>query len=220
MCNCGTWASILEKDHRKSWDSLAWPCIWFSFFSLSSLVNCVGVYSPQWLGRLKVPNYPSPYPESSRCDYQIQLEEGFSGGDYRREDFDVEPADSEGPLSWQLTCVWWVISFLPTHSESSPWRHIIWLSVPSFFLSLLLILFYFVPSVLPFSFSSFSLLIPPFWFSSSLWQEISILVLTVGMAFLGLTIETQEQCSEYHLPNWWIRTKKGMEIYRYHGDRE
>ena len=48
-------------------------------------------------GEVASSNYPGPYPESSRCDYQIQLEQGFRVVvTMRREDFDVEPADSEG----------------------------------------------------------------------------------------------------------------------------
>nr|XP_020734369.1 complement C1s subcomponent isoform X2 [Odocoileus virginianus texanus]XP_020734370.1 complement C1s subcomponent isoform X2 [Odocoileus virginianus texanus] len=60
-------------------------------------VNCSGNVFTTMTGEVVSPNYPSPYPESSRCDYQIQLEEGFRVVvTMRREDFDVEPADSEG----------------------------------------------------------------------------------------------------------------------------
>lgn len=60
-------------------------------------VNCSGnVYTDQ-MGEITSPNYPNSYPENSRCDYQIRLEEGFRVVvTMQREDFDVEPVDSEG----------------------------------------------------------------------------------------------------------------------------
>ncbi|MBZ3876459.1 Complement C1s subcomponent [Sciurus carolinensis] len=60
-------------------------------------VNCSGDVFTTLTGEIASPNYPNPYPENSRCEYQIQLEEGFQVVvTVRREDFDVEPADSEG----------------------------------------------------------------------------------------------------------------------------
>uniref|UniRef100_A0A8C2MI85 C1S n=1 Tax=Cricetulus griseus TaxID=10029 RepID=A0A8C2MI85_CRIGR len=60
-------------------------------------VNCSGNVFTALIGEISSPNYPSPYPENSRCEYQILLEEGFQVVvTIRREDFDVEPADSEG----------------------------------------------------------------------------------------------------------------------------
>lgn len=66
-------------------------------FSFSLLVNCSGNVFTALIGEIASPNYPDPYPENSRCEYQILLEEGFQVVvTLRREDFDVEPADSEG----------------------------------------------------------------------------------------------------------------------------
>lgn len=66
-----------------------------SFFS--PVVNCSGNVFTTLIGEIASPNYPDSYPENSRCDYQIRLEEGFRVVvTIRREDFDVEPADSEG----------------------------------------------------------------------------------------------------------------------------
>ncbi|XP_006173069.1 complement C1s subcomponent [Camelus dromedarius] len=60
-------------------------------------VNCSGDVFTTLTGEITSANYPNPYPENSRCDYQILLEEGFQVVvTLRREDFDVEPADSEG----------------------------------------------------------------------------------------------------------------------------
>ncbi|XP_023404834.2 complement C1s subcomponent [Loxodonta africana] len=60
-------------------------------------VNCSGDVFTTLIGEIASPNYPSPYPENSRCEYQILLEEGFQVVvTVRREDFDVEPADSDG----------------------------------------------------------------------------------------------------------------------------
>ncbi|XP_011807888.1 PREDICTED: complement C1s subcomponent isoform X1 [Colobus angolensis palliatus] len=60
-------------------------------------VNCSGDVFTALIGEIASPNYPKPYPENSRCEYQIRLEEGFQVVvTVRREDFDVEPADSEG----------------------------------------------------------------------------------------------------------------------------
>lgn len=66
-------------------------------FSFSLVVNCSGDVFTELIGEIASPNYPSPYPENSRCEYQILLEEGFQVVvTVRREDFDVEPADSKG----------------------------------------------------------------------------------------------------------------------------
>lgn len=60
-------------------------------------VNCSGNVFTALVGEITSPNYPNSYPENSRCEYQILLEEGFQVVvTVRREDFDVEPADSEG----------------------------------------------------------------------------------------------------------------------------
>lgn len=60
-------------------------------------VNCSGDIFTELIGEITSPNYPSPYPENSRCEYRILLEEGFQVVvTLRREDFDVEPVDSEG----------------------------------------------------------------------------------------------------------------------------
>lgn len=60
-------------------------------------VNCSGNVFTSLIGEIASPNYPNPYPENSRCEYQIMLEEGFQVVvTMQREDFDVEPADSQG----------------------------------------------------------------------------------------------------------------------------
>ncbi|XP_059538087.1 complement C1s subcomponent [Myotis daubentonii] len=60
-------------------------------------VNCSGDVFTELIGQITSPNYPNPYPENSRCEYKILLEQGFQVVvTVRREDFDVEPADSEG----------------------------------------------------------------------------------------------------------------------------
>ncbi|XP_059880225.1 complement C1s subcomponent [Delphinus delphis] len=69
-------------------------------------VNCSGDVFTTPIGELTSPNYPSLYPENSRCDYQILLEEGFQVVvTMQREDFDVEPADSEGRCADSLLFV-------------------------------------------------------------------------------------------------------------------
>lgn len=67
-------------------------------------VNCSGDVFTALIGEIASPNYPNPYPENSRCEYQIWLQEGFRLVlTIRREDFDVEPADSEGNCHDSLT---------------------------------------------------------------------------------------------------------------------
>ncbi|XP_070476708.1 complement C1s subcomponent [Equus przewalskii] len=69
-------------------------------------VNCSGGVFTALIGEIASPNYPNPYPENSRCEYQILLEEGFQVVvTMRREDFDVEPADSEGHCADSLIFV-------------------------------------------------------------------------------------------------------------------
>ncbi|XP_066116251.1 complement C1s subcomponent [Saccopteryx bilineata] len=69
-------------------------------------VNCSGDVFTELIGEITSPNYPSTYPENSRCEYQIQLEAGFQVVvTIRREDFDVEPADSEGNCADSLVFV-------------------------------------------------------------------------------------------------------------------
>lgn len=174
-CSCGMWAPVWDGQFMRrviEWGriSFAWLCIWVVFFSFSLLVNCSGDVFTTLIGEIASPNYPNPYPENSRCEYQILLEEGYQVVvTMRREDFDVEPADSEGhcPDSLLVRDEWSV--FLPSHAEISPQRQILFLSVPSF-LPLLLIWCFFLllplllspPSYL--SFSPFSLLISSFHF--------------------------------------------------------
>ncbi|XP_053411706.1 complement C1s subcomponent [Nycticebus coucang] len=59
-------------------------------------VNCSGDVFTTPIGEIASPNYPNLYPENSRCEYQILLEEGFQIVVTMHKDFDVEPADSEG----------------------------------------------------------------------------------------------------------------------------
>lgn len=69
-------------------------------------VNCSGDVFTAMIGEITSPNYPNPYPENSRCEYQILLEEGFQVVvTVQREDFDVEPADSEGNCADSLVFV-------------------------------------------------------------------------------------------------------------------
>lgn len=66
-------------------------------FLFCPIVNCSGNVFTALIGEISSPNYPNPYPENSRCDYRILLEEGYQVVvTARTEDFDVEPADSEG----------------------------------------------------------------------------------------------------------------------------
>lgn len=75
----------------------------FLIFSLP-IVNCSGDVFTALIGEIASPNYPNPYPENSRCEYQIRLQEGFRLVlTIRREDFDVEPADLEGNCHDSLT---------------------------------------------------------------------------------------------------------------------
>ncbi|KAM8982207.1 complement C1s subcomponent [Sarcophilus harrisii] len=60
-------------------------------------VNCSGNMFTDLTGEITSPNYPSLYPENSRCDYRVFLEKGFQVVvTIKREDFDVEAGDSEG----------------------------------------------------------------------------------------------------------------------------
>uniref|UniRef100_F7EI40 Complement C1s n=1 Tax=Macaca mulatta TaxID=9544 RepID=F7EI40_MACMU len=43
-------------------------------------VNCSGDVFTALIGEIASPNYPKPYPENSRCEYQIRLEKGFQVG--------------------------------------------------------------------------------------------------------------------------------------------
>lgn len=134
-------------------NSFTWPCIWF-LFSFSLLVNCSGDVFTTLTGEITSPNYPNPYPENSRCDYQIQLEDGYQVVvTVRREDFDVESADSNGhcPDSLVVRDEWLV--FLPTHTESFLLKEKL-----SFFLSSLFFPSYFMYLLLP-----ALLLFPPFY---------------------------------------------------------
>lgn len=77
---------------------------WSFLVFFSPIVNCSGDAFTALIGEIASPNYPNPYPENSRCEYQIRLEEGFRVVvTIRREDFDVEPADSEGNCRDSLT---------------------------------------------------------------------------------------------------------------------
>ncbi|XP_012861476.2 complement C1s subcomponent [Echinops telfairi] len=69
-------------------------------------VNCSGDVFTTLMGEIASPNYPNPYPENSRCEYQILLEEGYQVVvTLRREDFDVESMDSEGNCPDSLSFV-------------------------------------------------------------------------------------------------------------------
>nr|XP_012615927.1 complement C1s subcomponent [Microcebus murinus] len=59
-------------------------------------VNCSGDVFTALIGEIASPNYPNQYPENSRCEYQVMLEEGFQIVVTVQKDFDVEPADSHG----------------------------------------------------------------------------------------------------------------------------
>ncbi|XP_041267036.1 complement C1s subcomponent isoform X1 [Onychostruthus taczanowskii] len=69
-------------------------------------VNCSGNVFTESTGEIASPNYPSQYPENSRCDYRVALSPGyFVVLTIRRGDFDVEPADSYGICHDSLTIV-------------------------------------------------------------------------------------------------------------------
>lgn len=70
----------------------------------SILVNCSGNVFTEPTGEIASPNYPSQYPENSRCDYRVALSPGYSVVlTIRSGDFDVEPADSNGICHDSLT---------------------------------------------------------------------------------------------------------------------
>ncbi|XP_005016825.3 complement C1s subcomponent [Anas platyrhynchos] len=69
-------------------------------------VNCSGNVFTELSGEIASPNYPNQYPENSRCDYRVALRPGyFVALTIRSEDFDVEPADSEGSCRDSFTLV-------------------------------------------------------------------------------------------------------------------
>ncbi|NWV26456.1 C1S protein, partial [Origma solitaria] len=69
-------------------------------------VNCSGNVFTEPTGEIASPNYPSQYPENSRCDYRVALSPGyFVVLTIRSGDFDVEPADSNGTCHDSLTIV-------------------------------------------------------------------------------------------------------------------
>ncbi|XP_029437728.1 complement C1s subcomponent [Rhinatrema bivittatum] len=54
-------------------------------------VNCSGAVYTDLKGEITSPNYPSPYPENSRCEYHIQLEAGYQVVvTFLPQDFDIE----------------------------------------------------------------------------------------------------------------------------------
>lgn len=64
---------------------------------LQTLVNCSGNVFTELSGEITSPNYPSPYPENSHCDYRVVLEPGYRVVlNIKSQDFDTEPADLEG----------------------------------------------------------------------------------------------------------------------------
>ncbi|KAJ7413596.1 Complement C1s subcomponent [Willisornis vidua] len=69
-------------------------------------VNCSGNVLTEPSGEIASPNYPNQYPENSRCEYRVALSPGyFVVLTIRSEDFDVEPADSNGTCLDSLTLV-------------------------------------------------------------------------------------------------------------------
>ncbi|XP_015279106.1 PREDICTED: LOW QUALITY PROTEIN: complement C1s subcomponent-like [Gekko japonicus] len=67
-------------------------------------VNCSGNVFTEPTGEITSPNYPSPYPENSHCDYRVVLEPGYRVVlTIKNKDFDIEPADSEGNCPDALT---------------------------------------------------------------------------------------------------------------------
>lgn len=67
-------------------------------------VNCSGNVFTELSGEISSPNYPNLYPESLICEYRVVLEPGYRVVlNIRSEDFDVEPADSEGNCPDSLT---------------------------------------------------------------------------------------------------------------------
>uniref|UniRef100_A0A2K6P532 Complement C1s n=1 Tax=Rhinopithecus roxellana TaxID=61622 RepID=A0A2K6P532_RHIRO len=98
--------SYKRRNHRIVQEFLCLTPYLILPFTFSLLVNCSGDVFTALIGEIASPNYPKPYPENSRCEYQIRLEEGFQVVvTVRREDFDVEPADSEGNCPDSLVLV-------------------------------------------------------------------------------------------------------------------
>lgn len=122
----------------------------FSFFPL--LVNCSGNVFTELIGEITSPNYPNPYPENSRCEYQILLEQGFQVVvTLRREDFDVEPADSEGNCVDSLVVRDRWLIFLLTHTEKFLFEDKLFFLLS--FLPLPFVLFYTIFIYLPYFYS-------------------------------------------------------------------
>ena len=221
MCNCGTWASVHKKDHSKELGLLGLTLYFILLFSFSPLVNCSGNVFTTMTGEVESPNYPSPYPESSRCDYQIQLEEGFRVVvTMRREDFDVEPADSEGhcPDSLLVRDGWSVffqltqrefsltmhyLAFCPFFFSFSPSYFILLLSLPCYLFLFVLSLFWF-PHFDSLQFVAGDQHFGPY----------------CGNGFPGpLTIEIQSSALNIIFQTDGSEQRKGWK-FRYHGDHE
>uniref|UniRef100_A0A8D0LA26 Complement C1s n=1 Tax=Sphenodon punctatus TaxID=8508 RepID=A0A8D0LA26_SPHPU len=88
-------------------------------------VNCSGNVFTDLSGEITSPNYPSPYPENSHCDYHVTLEPGYRVVlSVRHGDFDLEPADSEGNCPDSLTFTAGDRRFGPFCGNSFPWPEI------------------------------------------------------------------------------------------------
>ncbi|KAM9324795.1 complement C1s subcomponent-like [Gastrophryne carolinensis] len=63
-------------------------------------VNCSGGLHTELRGQISSPGYPSPYPENSRCEYKVLLEQGYQVIiNFLPTDFDIEVAN-DGTCSY------------------------------------------------------------------------------------------------------------------------
>lgn len=106
VVNAGDWVDWRSSERRKACLLHRWTISFLSPHCVPSLilVNCSGNVFTELSGEIASPNYPNQYPENSRCDYRVALRPGyFVALTIRSEDFDVEPADSEGSCRDSLT---------------------------------------------------------------------------------------------------------------------
>lgn len=128
----------------------------FFFFSLSQLQwGCI--HYTAW------GNCKSQLSQSIPRELKVWISDPVGGGipsgsDYAERRFWCGTSWFKGPLPWQFSCAWWMISFpLNPHREISPQRQIIFLSVLSFPpLLLILCFFYYLLYFYPLHFTSFS----------------------------------------------------------------
>lgn len=132
-----------------------------------------------------------------------------------------------GPLPWQLSCEWWMISFPPnSHRSISPQRQIVFPSAPPFLLLLLILCyFYYFLYFCPLHFTYLYLLVLSlFWFhhfvSFQFVARDKQFGPYCGNGFPGpLNIETRGNALNIIFQTDQTEQKRGWKL-RYHGDRE